>query len=149
MGLVSCPVSDQISSANNPDALGQLLEGRSDEEINQFVEAAGVDTVLGQVFDAMKERFAPEKAAGQSAVVQWDVNAPDGTHTFQFKVADGTADWKKGTDDTPRVTLTFSLADFLRFVAGQLDGMQAFMGGKLRLAGDMMFATTLQTWFNA
>jgi putative sterol carrier protein len=46
------------------------------------------------------------------------------------------------------VTLTFSLADFLRFVAGQLDGMQAFMAGKLQLAGDMMFATTLQTWFN-
>ena len=23
-----------------------------------------------------------------------------------------------------------------------------FMSGKLRLAGDMMFATTLQTWFN-
>ena len=33
-----------ISDANNPDALAQLLEGRSDEEINQFVEAAGVDT---------------------------------------------------------------------------------------------------------
>jgi putative sterol carrier protein len=137
-----------LSDANNPEALGQLLEGRSDEEINQFVEAAGVDTVLTQVFDAMKERFAPEKAAGQSAVVQWDVNAPDGTHTFQFKVADGGASWSQGTGEAARVTLAFSLADFLRFVAGQLDGMQAFMGGKLRLSGDMMFATTLQTWFN-
>jgi putative sterol carrier protein len=137
-----------LSDANNPEALGQLLEGRSDEEINQFVEAAGVDTVLTQVFDAMKERFAPEKAAGQSAVVQWDVNAPDGTHTYQFKVADGAASWVQGTGDAARVTLAFSLADFLRFVAGQLDGMQAFMGGKLRLSGDMMFATTLQTWFS-
>ena len=137
-----------LGDANNPEALGQLLEGRSDEEINQFVEAAGVDTVLTQVFDAMKERFAPEKAAGQSAVVQWDVNAPDGTHTYQFKVADGAASWAEGTGDAPRVTLAFSLADFLRFVAGQLDGMQAFMGGKLKLSGDMMFATTLQTWFN-
>jgi putative sterol carrier protein len=137
-----------LSDANNPEALGQLLEGRSDEEVNQFVEAAGVDTVLTQVFDAMKERFAADKAAGQSAVVQWDINAPDGTHTYQFKVADGAASWAQGTGDAPRVTLAFSLADFLRFVAGQLDGMQAFMGGKLRLSGDMMFATTLQTWFN-
>src|SRR2546421_12337056 len=102
-------MSDQISSANNPEALGQLLEGRSDEEINQFVEAAGVDTVLTQVFDAMKERFAPEKAAGQSAVVQWDVNAPDGTHTYQFKVADGAASWAQGTGDPPRVTPAVSL----------------------------------------
>ena len=140
-------VSD-ISDTNNPEALAQLLDGRSDEEINEFVNAAGIDTVLTQVFDAMKERFAPEKAAGQSAVVQWDINAPDGTHTYQFKVADGAASWSQGAGEAPRVTLAFSLADFLRFVAGQLDGMQAFMGGKLRLSGDMMFATTLQTWFN-
>jgi len=137
-----------ISDSNNPEALAQLLEGRSDEEINEFVNAAGVDTVLAQVFDAMTERLDPQKAAGQTAVVQWDVNAPDGVHSYQFKVENGAGSWAQGTPDTPRVTLTFSLADFLRFVAGQLDGMQAFMGGKLRLAGDMMFATTLQTWFN-
>ena len=141
------PVTD-ISDANNPEALAQLLEGRSDEEINEFVNAAGVDTVLTQVFDAMKERLDPQKSAGQSAVVQWDVNASDGTHNYQFKVDNGSGSWTQGTPDSPRVTLTFSLPDFMRFVAGQLDGMQAFMGGKLRLAGDMMFATTLQTWFN-
>jgi putative sterol carrier protein len=138
----------EIGDANNPEALAQLLDGRSDEEINQFVEAAGIDTVLSQVFDAMKERLDPTKVAGQSAVVQWDINAPDGTHTYQFKVAEGAGSWSQGTGDTARVTLAFSLADFLRFVSGQLDGMQAFMGGKLRLTGDMMFATTLQTWFN-
>jgi putative sterol carrier protein len=137
-----------ISDANNPDALAQLLEGRSDEEINEFVNAAGVDTVLSQVFDAMKERLDPQKSAGQTAVVQWDVKAPDGTHSYQFKVDNGSGSWTQGTPDAARVTLTFSLADFLRFVAGQLDGMQAFMGGKLQLAGDTMFATTLQTWFN-
>jgi putative sterol carrier protein len=137
-----------MSDANNPEALAQLLEGRSDTEINEFAGAAGVDEILTQVFDAMKERLDPQKAAGQSAVIQWDVVAPDGTHTVQFKVDNGSGSWTAGTPDTPRVTLTFSLADFLRFVAGQLDGMQAFMGGKLKLAGDMMFATTLQTWFN-
>jgi putative sterol carrier protein len=139
-------VSD-LSDTNNPDALAQLLEGRSDEEINEFVTAAGVDTVLSQVFDAMQERFAPEKAAGQSAVVQWDITAPDGTKTYQFKVADGAASWSEGAGDTPRVTLTFSLPDFLRFVAGQLDGMQAFMSGKLKLGGDIMLAQTMQAWF--
>jgi putative sterol carrier protein len=140
-------VSD-INDVNNPEALAQLLDGRSDEEINEFVNALGVETILTQVFDAMKERLDPQKSAGQSAIIQWDVNAPDGAHSYQFKVDNGSGSWTEGTPDTPRVTLTFSLADFLRFVAGQLDGMQAFMQGKLRLAGDMMFATTLQTWFN-
>jgi putative sterol carrier protein len=138
-----------LSDANNPEALAQLLEGRSDDEINEFVNAAGVDTVLTQVFDAMKERLDPQKSAGQSAVVQWDIKTTDGTHSYQFKVDNGSGSWTQGTPDSARVTLTFALPDFLRFVAGQLDGMQAFMGGKLQLAGDMMFATTLQTWFNS
>jgi putative sterol carrier protein len=81
--------------------------------------------------------------------VQWDVNAPDGTHSRHLTIADGTIEVSQGKADSPRVTLILSLADFLRFVAGQLDGMQAFMSGKLRLMGDMMFAQVMQAWFNA
>ena len=140
-------MSDQINMEGR-DGLSQLLEGRSDDEISEFVKVAGIDTVLAQVFDGMKQAFVPEKAAGQSATVQWDVNASDGTHSWHVKVDNGTCEVAPGAAESPRVTLALALPDFLRFVAGQLDGMQAFMSGKLRLAGDMMFATTLQTWFN-
>src|SRR5256714_14929833 len=107
----------EISDVNNPDALAQLLEGRSDEEINEFVNAAGVDTVLTQVFDAMKERLDPQKSAGQSAVVQWDVNASDGTHSYQFQVDNGPRSWTPGTPDSPRVKLTFRPPGFMRLSA--------------------------------
>jgi putative sterol carrier protein len=53
----------------------------------------------------------------------------------------------KGAGESPRVTLGLALADFVRFVSGKLDGMQAFMAGKLKLTGDMFFAQTMQTWF--
>jgi putative sterol carrier protein len=129
------------------NALGQLLEGRSDDEINQQVAALGVDTVLGQVFDEMQKRFRPEAAAGVTAVAQWDITAPDGTRIYQFKVDDGACAVSVGGAEPPKVTLGLSLPDFLRFVAGQLDGMQAFMAGQLRLSGDMMFAQTMQSWF--
>ena len=133
---------------DNREALAQLLEGHSDEEINEFVAQTGVDELLGQVFEGMRAAFLPERAAGQSAVAQWDIVAPDGTHTYQLKMAEGAATVSQGTPDTPRVTLSLALADFLRFVSGQLDGMQAFMSGKLKLGGDMMFATTMQSWFD-
>jgi len=64
-------------------------------------------------------------------------------------MADGQCTVSAGADDAPRVTLGLSLSDLLRFIAGQLDGMQAFMSGKLKLSGDMMFATTMQNWFDA
>jgi putative sterol carrier protein len=138
--------------AENADQLGreqlaELVDGRTDEEINEFVSTTGVDTVLDQIFEGMQEAFLPEKAAGQSALVQWDIAAPDGTRSYQFKVDNGECSVAKGAGDAPRVTLGLALADFVRFVSGKLDGMQAFMSGKLKLTGDMFFAQTMQAWF--
>jgi putative sterol carrier protein len=139
-----------VSDAPTDDARGalaELVEGRSDEEITKAAEDLGVETLLDQVFDGMQEAFQPEKAAGQSAVVQWDVDAPDGKHSRTVKIADGSCTVERGAAESPRLTLTLALPDFLRFVAGQLDGMQAFMSGKLKLAGDIMLAQTMQMWF--
>lgn len=127
--------------------LAALVEGHSDDEINAAVAKDGVDKVLAQIFDGMAAAFAPEAAAGQSAIVQYDIAAPDGTRSYQLVVAGGKCAVQKGPGDPARVTLGLSLADFLRMIAGKLDGMQAFMTGKLRLSGDMMFAQVMQSWF--
>ena len=72
---------------------------------------------------------------------------PEGTHSYQLQVADGTCTAVQGNGEPARVTLGMTLPDFLRFLTGQLDGMQAFMTGKLKLSGDMMFAQSMQAWF--
>jgi putative sterol carrier protein len=136
------------SSADDArSALAELVDGRSDDEINEAAQALGIDTLLDQVFDGMQQAFQPDKAAGQTAVVQWNVDAPDGTRSRTVHIADGTCSVVQGAADRPRLTLTLTLADFLRFVSGQLDGMQAFMSGKLKLGGDIMLAQTMQAWF--
>jgi putative sterol carrier protein len=129
------------------EQLGELVDGRTDDEINETIAAVGTDAVLEQIFSAMQERFQPDKAAGQSAVIGWEITAPDGVRKYQVKVENGACTVQKDGADAARVTLGLSLADFMRFIGGKLDGMQAFMGGKLKLQGDMMFAQTLQTWF--
>src|SRR5687767_11458413 len=96
------------------DQLGELVDARSDEEINSTIEAVGVDATLDQIFSAMQERFQPERAAGQSAVIGWDITAPDGVRSYQVKVEEGTCTVQKGGTDPARVTLGFSLADFMR-----------------------------------
>jgi putative sterol carrier protein len=139
-----------VSDASTDDArsaLAELVEGHSDDEITKSAEELGIDTLLDQVFAGMEQAFRPEKAAGQNAVVQWDVNAPEGTRSRTVRIADGTCKVEPGAAETPRLTLTLELPDFLRFVAGQLDGMQAFMSGKLKLGGDIMLAQTMQAWF--
>lgn len=130
-----------------PQELAASIEGRSDDEIVKGVEAQGVDNVIGAIADGMCAAFLPAKAGQQSAVIQYDITASGKTHTFQLKVANGKCELVRGAGGPARVTLTLGLPDFLRLVSGKLNGMQAFMSGKLKLAGDMMFAQVMQGWF--
>ena len=129
------------------DELAAMIEGKSDDEINAGVAERGTEKVLGQILAYMATRFVPERAGGQSAVIGWDVTSPEGTHQYQLKVADGTCTAVSGSAEPARVTLGMALPDFLRFLTGKIDGMQAFMTGKLKLSGDMMFAQAIQQWF--
>src|SRR5438128_10013823 len=124
--------------------LAALIEGRSDEEITRGVEERGVEGVLDDVFQGMAEAFLSDKAAGQSAIVQYDVTVAGQPHTYQLKITGGKCEVVKGRADTPRVTLTLALTDFLPVLAGKLPPVQAFMTGKLKLPGDMMIATAMQ-----
>jgi putative sterol carrier protein len=133
--------------ASSPEELRALIEGKSDDEINAGLKASGVGSALAAVFDGMVKAFLPEKAGGQSAVIQYDVNAPDGKHSYQLKIADGKCTALPGAPESARVTLALSAPDFLRLVTGKLNGQTAFFQGKLKLSGDMMFAQTMQSWF--
>jgi len=128
-------------------ALASLVEGKSDDEINTFVKEQGPDTVLQPIFKGMQEHFLPDKAAGKNAVIQYDVTTPDGTESWQVVIADGACTTGKGAEKEANVTLQLAMPDFLRLISGKLNGVQAFMSGKLKIKGDMMMAQTMQTWF--
>lgn len=132
---------------NSQEDLVAALEGRSDDEINALAAQVGVDKLLTRIFEEMAARFLPDQATGENAVVGWDITSPEGTHSYQLVIDGGTCRAVSGADATPRVGLGFALPDFLKFTVNKLDGMQAFMTGRLRLTGDMLFAQNLQTWF--
>jgi alkyl sulfatase BDS1-like metallo-beta-lactamase superfamily hydrolase len=136
-----------MADIGSREELAAMIDGKSDDEINAGVAERGTEKVLGQIFEYMAGRFQPDRAGNQSAVIGWDVTSPEGTHSWQLKVADGTCTVASGNAEAARVTLGMALPDFLRFLTGQLDGMQAFMTGKLKLSGDMMFAQSMQAWF--
>jgi putative sterol carrier protein len=139
-------MSDQ-PDLTNPATIGAAIEGLSDDEINALASTQGVDNILTPLFSGMQASFAPERAAGQSAIIQYDLTAPDGAHPWMITVADGTCQVAPGSAPDARITLGLGLPDFLRLTAGKLDGMTAFMSGKLKVGGDMMFAPVFQTWF--
>ena len=140
--------SESGDGASSADLAG-LIEGKSDDEIVALIKELGEDTFFGGIFEEMAKRFLPDKAAGKNAVIQYDIAMPDGTQTYQVVVAGGTCTTSPGAGQEASVTLALSAPDFLRLIGGKLNGMTAFMSGKLKLKGDMMLAQTMQGWFDA
>jgi putative sterol carrier protein len=62
-------------------------------------------------------------------------------------VKDGTCELQEGENPDAQVTLVMDGETLEGIVDGSTDGMQAFMGGKLRAEGDMMLAMKLSELF--
>lgn len=136
-----------FDEAKTPEDLAALIAGRSDEEIRQAVSAAGVDVVLGRIFAAVESMFRPDRAEGQDGVVQWEVDDGGSTHLYHVATAGGTCRASPGPADAPKATLSFTLPNFVRFMAGEMNGIQAFMTGKVRISGDVMYAQRMESFF--
>ena len=99
------------------------------------------------IFPAMAERLNPEKAAGIEAVILFDLSGENGGR-FWLKIANGAAEAGEGDQASPQMTVRASADDWAAVVTGQLNPMQAFMTGKLKIQGDMGLAMKMQTLFD-
>ncbi len=99
-----------------------------------------------ETFDMMQGRFKPEKAAGVSAVVQYEITG-EGGGTWSATIKDGKCAVASGAAANPNLTLTMSGQDWLDMLAGKLSGQMAFMSGKLKLKGDMGLAMKIGGMF--
>lgn len=131
----------------SPEEFKNLFTGKTDEEILTLTQG-NEEALLDGVFEAMRSAFDPSKAVGQDAVIQYAIDGSAAKLNYQLNVKDGVCDVSKGTADDPRVTMALSLPNFVRMSTGELNGMQAFMSGKLKISGDLMFSQSLASWFN-
>jgi putative sterol carrier protein len=94
----------------------------------------------------MPGAFLPEKATGLNAVIQFKFTGAEAGEWYA-EIKDGKCAIEKGTHASPKMTLTADSGDYVKIFTGEIDGMQAFMQGKLKLAGDLNLATKLTQMF--
>jgi putative sterol carrier protein len=101
---------------------------------------------VADLMSKMPKAFLPEKAPGLDAVIQFKFSGAEAGDWFAT-VKNDKCTVEQGTHPTPKMTLSADSADYVKIFTGELDGMQAFMGGKLKLAGDLNLAMKLMTMF--
>lgn len=146
LGVKARSESNRMTQASE---IGQILRGRSDDEILAWVQrVGGADATLEHAFLGIKEAFQSDRAAGQSALIRWDITTPIGdVVSYELEVADGECTLCRGAFGEPLVVLALELADFLRLITGCLDATEAYRAGKLSITGDMTVAGVLPEWF--
>jgi putative sterol carrier protein len=101
---------------------------------------------VSETFEAMPGRFRADKAAGTSAVIQYDVSG-EGGGTWHAVIKDGTCSVSPGPATTPNLTLQISAQDWLDMLGGKQSGQMLFMSGRLKVKGDMGLAMKLGSMF--
>ena len=142
--------SPQSLSDFDATQLAQLVATASDEQLAEGMsDPEGRKSTLDEIFRRMAEHVEPSKAKGNDAVVHFKIlDAPDGGYDhYEVVIADGACTATDEPSKDPRVTFSIGPVDFLRLVSGNAAGPMLFMSGKLKIEGDLMFASTMTSLF--
>ena len=99
-----------------------------------------------ELFEAMPTIFNSAAAAGMTKTLQWNITG-DEAGVWAFQIVNGVGQLIPGGVEKPDVTFTVSDKDWCAIAEGKLDGTQAFMTGKLKVAGDMVLAMKAPQFF--
>lgn len=103
-------------------------------------------TSVKEVFEKMPEVFNPASAAGVNTIFQFHITGAEAAD-WNVVVKDNACQVSEGVHASPNVTLTMVDQDWLALCNGTLNGMTAFMTGKLKVSGDIMAAQRIQSLF--
>ena len=103
-------------------------------------------TSVAEIFQLMPSRFNAQAAQGVNATYQFDLTGDNGG-TYHVKIANGACQVEQGPAASANITITMAAQDYIDMINGKLNPQMAFMGGKLKIKGDMSLALKMQQIF--
>ena len=104
------------------------------------------EITVQELMNRMPKAFMPEKAEGVDTVIQYHLTGDEGGDWI-ITIKDGKCTVEPGVAQNPKMTLTADSQDYKDVITGKSNAMQAFMQGKLKLAGDLNMAMKLTNFF--
>jgi putative sterol carrier protein len=94
----------------------------------------------------MPDEFKADRAGDFDATIQFDLSGNAGGKWYVV-IAEGNAAVEEGSADEPAATIRMDGDDFVSMMTGELDPMNAFMMGKVKVEGDLNTVMKFQTLF--
>jgi putative sterol carrier protein len=142
-------VSDTQIDASAVDAeeFARNIGQTPTEKLREGMEGPLREQIIAEIFQRMEEHYRP--GSGADAVIHWAITGrPDGEHDhWEVVIAEQKCTVSPSPQADPRVTLRLDGVDFLKLVTGNANGPTLFMSGKLKIEGDLMFSTQIQSMF--
>lgn len=95
------------------------------------------------LIELMPDAFDADAAGDTNATVQYAISTP-----MHLTIQNGNCSIGEGEASNPDVTLKMEDDDLVDLLTGNLNGMTAFMTGKLQVDGDLMLAQKLPSLFD-
>ncbi|HEX6696917.1 MAG TPA: LLM class flavin-dependent oxidoreductase [Solirubrobacteraceae bacterium] len=119
---------------------------RSDDR--RLERTVGSGRGLKVLFGAMAQAYEPDKAAGFSGDLQYDLRRADGELvSWTVTLGPDGASVRPGTARAPALTLKLGVVDFVRLAGGDLDPGKALLTGRMDMEGDLAIAARLGEMF--
>ena len=135
---------DTISAEDFSRLVGSMEE----QQLADVIHGIGTRRVLDRVFAQFTARFRPEHATGVDAQSQFVIRDGTDEHPYLVAIRGGQCEVRPERSAEPRVTLVSELLPFVKLVTGHAEGANLFMTGRLRVAGDLVFALRLLSFFD-
>lgn len=83
-----------------------------------------------------------QAAADVDCVIQFNISQP-----MYAVIRDGSCEVQEGTANASDITATIADEDLVAMLRGELNGMTAFMTGRLQVEGDLLLAQRITSFF--
>ncbi len=128
--------------------MAELVRGGSDADLEQRF---GSGLARRTLFGALARSFQPSMACGFEGDIAFrllsDPTAGDHIDAWTLRIQAGSATAISGASSSAGTTLTTTVADLVRFIAGEVHAVNAWGEGRVIIEGDLLLAARLTEMF--
>ena len=141
--------SPEGAATVDPSIFARLVKSTKKGQLETIMSSQVRRLVLDAIFGRMSEFYSSQGAGSRRQVVHWHVTgAPGGgSDDYQTVMQHGRCEVGTSLDEEPRTELFMNGPEFLKVVTNNASPVTLFMTRKLKVSGDVGFATALQKMF--